>query len=113
MFTKILAGLCLENDLAISYIKSFPEWTWKGQRKKYAKNINKVGLSWDSLPQITEAPILVVQIGYKADIEDPLASTVEADGKIYAPSSKTDKQDINAILLEDKPSIDEIVQFKD
>ncbi len=105
MFTKILAGLCLENNLAISYIKSFPEWTWRGKSKAYNKNINKVGLSWDSLPQITEAPILVVQIGYKADMVDPLSSTVEVDGVIH-----TTKEGWG---LEDKPSIDEIVQFKD
>jgi hypothetical protein len=98
MFTKILAGLCLENDLAISYIKSFPEWSWKGQRSEYSKNRNKVGLSWDSLPQITEAPILVVQIGYKADMQDILATNVN---------------DPNRPFLEDKPSIDTIVQFKD
>lgn len=98
MFTKILAGLCLENDLAISYIKSFPEWTWKGKSGVYSKNTNKVGLSWDSLPQITEAPILVVQIGYKADIQDILATNVN---------------DPNRPFLEDKPSIDTIVQFKD
>ena len=105
MFVKLLAGLCLENNLAISYIKSFPEWTWRGQRKVYNKNINKVGLSWDSLPQITEAPILVVQIGYKADMVDLLSSTVEVDGVIH-----TTKEGYG---LEDKPSIDEIVQFKD
>lgn len=105
MFTKILAGLCLENDLAISYIKSFPEWTWKGARGAYSKNTNENGLDWNALPQITEAPILVVQIGYKADMVDPLSSTVEVDGIIY--STKGGK------LLEDKPSIDEIVQFKD
>lgn len=99
MFTKILAGLCLENDLAISYIRSFPDWSWRGQRNEYAKNKNKVGLSWDSLPQITEAPLLVVQIGYKADMDDPLASNVEVDGVV------------NDILIEDKPSIDEIVRF--
>jgi len=104
MFTKCLAGLCLENDLAISYIKSFPEWTWAGKRKEYNKNINKVGLSWDSLPQITEAPILVVQIGYKADMIDPLASTLEINGVLTKESRE---------LLEDKPNIDEIVQFKD
>ena len=97
MFTKILAGLCLENELAISYIKSFPEWRWAGQRKEYNKNINKVGLSWDSLPQITEAPLLVVQIGHKAAwMEDPLATNA------------TDPADR---LFEDKPSIDKIVQF--
>ena len=107
MFTKILAGLCLENDLAISYIKSFPEWQWKGKRGEYSKNTNKVGLSWDSLPQITEAPLLVVQIGYKANIQDPLATTVEVDGVVIASHNKND------ILIEDKPNIDEIVQFKD
>ena len=98
MFTKILAGLCLENDLAISYIRSFPDWSWRGQRNEYSKNKNKVGLSWDSLPQITEAPLLVVQIGYKADMEDPLQTN--AFNKALP-------------LLEDKPNIDEIVQFKD
>lgn len=98
MFTKILAGLCLENDLAISYIRSFPDWSWKGQRGEYSKNKNNVGLSWDSLPQITEAPLLVVQIGYKAEIEDPL---------------KTNAFNESQPLLEDKPSIDEIVQFKE
>lgn len=98
MFTKILAGLCLENDLAISYIRSFPDWFWKGQQNEYSKDKNKVGLSWDSLPQITEAPLLVVQIGYKADMEDPL---------------QTNAFNKALNLLEDKPNIDEIVQFKD
>lgn len=98
MFTKILAGLCLENDLAISYIKSFPEWTWKGQRNEYSKNKNENGLDWDSLPQITESPILVVQIGYKADMIDILA---------------TNANNPNRPFLEDKPSIDTIIQFKD
>ena len=96
MFTKCLAGLCLENNLGISYIKSFPEWTWAGQRGEYNKNINKVGLSWDSLPQITEVPFLVVQIGYKANMQDMLA---------------TNAFDINRRFLEDKPSIDAIVQY--
>lgn len=105
MFTKLFAGLCLENDLAISYIKSFPEWNWKGQSKRYRKDINEVGLSWDSLPEITEAPLLVVQVGYKANMDDPLASTVEVDGVVYSTKA--------GILLEDKPSIDEIVKFKD
>jgi len=104
MFTKLLAGLCLENDLAISYMKSFPEWQWKGKRQEYEKNINQVGANWDSLPQITEAPLLVVQIGYKADMEDPLASTVEVDGVIHSTKG--------GVLLEDKPPIDEIVVFK-
>ena len=96
MFIKCLAGLCLENNLAISYIKSFPEWTWKGQRSEYSKNRNKVGLSWDSLPQITEAPLIVVQIGYKAAFDDLLATNAKYHKRPF---------------LEDKPSIDEIVQF--
>lgn len=97
MFIKLLAGLCLENELAISYIKSFPEWTWRGGRKEYNKDKNKFGLSWDSLPQITESPIIVVQIGYKANMEDILA---------------TNALDKDAVLWENKPHIDDIVQFK-
>lgn len=96
MYCKILAGLCLENDLAISYIKSFPEWNWAGQRGEYNKNTNKVGLDWDALPQITEAPLLVVQIGYKANMRDVLATNVS---------------DPNSPFLEDKPSIDTIVKY--
>jgi hypothetical protein len=72
---------------------------------EYSKNKNKNGLDWDALPQITEAPLLVVQIGYKADMVDLLASTVEVDGVIHSTKG--------GILLEDKPSIDTIVQFKD
>jgi hypothetical protein len=98
MFTKILAGLCLENGLGISYIRSFPDWSWKGRRGEYSKNKNNVGLSWDSLPEITEAPLLVVQIGYKADMKDPL---------------QTNAFDKTKSFLEDKPSIDTIVEFKD
>lgn len=98
MYCKLLAGLCLENDLAISYIKSFPEWNWAGLKSQYNKDENKIGLSWDSLPQITEAPLLVLQIGYKADIPDILA---------------TNANDPNKPFLEDKPNISEILQFKD
>ena len=55
------------------------------------------------MPQITEAPILVVQIGYKTDMVDPLSSTVEVDGVIHSTKG--------GVLLEDKPSIDDIVRF--
>ena len=96
MFTKILAGLCLENDLAISYIKSFPEWVWKDGNGEYNKDINKVGLSWDSLPDITEAPIMVVQIGHVAP------------GKDFFASNSIDPNDIH---WENKPKIDDIVRF--
>jgi hypothetical protein len=96
MFIKCLAGLCLENDLGISYIKSFPEWVWKGQRNEYSKNINKVGLSWDSLPEITESPIMVVQIGHVADVDDYFTSN---------------SMNPNGIHWENKPSIDDVVRF--
>lgn len=98
MFIKCLAGLCLENDLAISYIKSFPEWVWKWKdgNGEYSKDINKVGLSWDSLPDITEAPIMVVQIGHVAPGED------------YFASNSVDPNDIH---WENKPNLDTIVRF--
>ena len=96
MYVKLLTGLCLEEDLAISYIRSYPSWSWTSEKNKYYKDINKFGLSWDALPQITEAPLLVVQIGYKADIQDPLATNA------FNP---------NMPFLEDKPGIDTIVQF--
>jgi hypothetical protein len=97
MFIKCLAGLCLENDLAISYIKSFPEWVWDSKITQYHKDVNKVGLNWDSLPEITEAPIMVVQIGHVADVNDIWASnSVNPNGKHW----------------ENKPSIDDVVRFK-
>lgn len=96
MFVKTLAVLCLEKDLQISYIKSFPSWVWDQKEQQYKKDINKVGLSWDALPQITEMPLLVVQIGYKANINDPLA---------------TNALDKNRPFLEDKPDLDTIVKF--
>lgn len=96
MYVKLLAGLCLENDLAISYIKSFPEWQWKGKEEIYHKDTNSVGFSWEVLPQITEAPLLVVQIGYKAKMHDMLATNA------FDPAMP---------FLEDKPSLDKIVSF--
>lgn len=96
MFIKCLAGICLENDLAISYIKSFPEWVWKDGVNQYSKDINKVGLSWDSLPDITEAPIMVVQIGHVAP------------GKDFFASNSVNKHDIH---WENKPKLDKVVRF--
>ena len=98
MFVQTLAGLCLENDLGISYIRSFPEWRWKGKRGEYEKDTNKQGLSWDSLPEITETPLLICQIGHVANIKDYFASN---------------SKDPNNIHWESKPSIEEIVRFKD
>ena len=78
MFLKILAGQCLENDLQISYIKSFPEWSWKGIRNEYHKDTNKgSGIDWSALPYIKEMPIIVAQIGYKANIADMLATNID------------------------------------
>ena len=96
MFIKCLAGLCLENDLGISYIKCFPEWVWKDHQNEYNKNKNKNGLDWDSLPEITESPIMVVQIGHVADVDD------------YFTSNSMNPYGIH---WENKPSIDDIVRF--
>ena len=96
MFIKCLAGLCLENDLGISYIKCFPEWVWKDHQNEYNKNKNKNGLDWDSLPEITESPIMVVQIGHVADVDDYFTSN---------------SMNPNGIHWENKPSIDNIVRF--
>lgn len=96
MFVQTLAGQCLENDLAISYIRSFPDWVWKDKEYYYKKDINTHGLNWDSLPCITEQPLFVVQIGYKHSDKDPMATNVNDSSKIF---------------LEDKPNIDTIVEY--
>jgi hypothetical protein len=96
MFIKCLAAICLDNDLGISYIKSFPEWVWKGIGNEYSKDKNKNGLDWDSLPEITESPIIIVQIGHVADVED------------YFASNSVDPKDIH---WENKPNIDDVVRF--
>lgn len=70
MFTQTFAGLCLENDLAVSYIRSFPEWVWSDINNLYRKEDNKTGLDWSSLPCITEQPLLIVQLGYVANVPD-------------------------------------------
>lgn len=98
MFVKILAGLCLENGLDISYIKSFPEWQWIKSAQEYEKDDNKVGKDWSALPDITEMPLLVAQIGYRENMRDPLA---------------TNAFDKNRPSLEDKPPISSVIQFKE
>lgn len=95
MFVKCLGGLCLENDLAISYIKSYPEWI-VGKEDEWIKGINNYGYNWDALPQITELPILVVQIGYVADMKDSLATNAVNPDEEY---------------WENKPSIDTLVEY--
>lgn len=96
MFVQTLAGLCLENNLGISYIRSFPEWQWKGDH--YTQDDNKHGANWDVLPEITEGPIVICQIGYVADIDD------------YFGSNSMNPNDIH---WENKPDINTIVKFKD
>jgi len=93
MFIKLLTGLCLEKDLATSYIMSFPNWSWNGQ--EYYKDTNSTGYDWSKLPFITEHPIMVVQIGYKANMRDPLATEIE-EGDTFQ---------------EDKPSFETVVEF--
>lgn len=97
MFIQTLAGLCLENDLGISYIRSYGEWYWNPNRKKYMKDENSIGLNWDDLPEITECPLMICQLGYIADVEDYLQSN-----------------SVNPELhhWENKPGLDEIVSFK-
>lgn len=98
MFLQTLAGLCLENDIGISYIRSFREWAWNSAMQKYTKDIGPDGSNWDDLPEITECPLMVCQLGYVANVEDYLQSN-----------------SVNPELhhWENKPSIDEIVNFKD
>lgn len=98
MFLQSLAGLCLENNLGISYIRSFPEWQWRGGRGEYNKEKNKCGLSWESLPAITECPLMIAQLGHVANVDD------------YFKSNSVNP---NNIHWENKPSIDKVVQFKD
>lgn len=96
MFIEVLTGLCLENDIQCSYIKSFPEWMWDHRERIYLKERNPVGFSWDILPWITEMPVIVMQLGYKANIVDKLA---------------TNAKEPNRGSWEDKPSIDTIVEY--
>lgn len=95
MFQKALTGLCLENDLQVSYIHSFPWWRIRAPHYTYEVDENKVGYNWRELPYIDEAVLLVAQIGHKAEIDDPLESH-RNPGDQYE---------------EDKPSIDTIVEY--
>jgi len=98
MYLQTLAGLCLENDIGISYIRSFPEWRWAGKRSEYNKDGNKHGNDWSTLPDITEQPLMVAQLGYVANRLDTFRSNSTNDGRGH---------------WENKPDIDTIVQFKD
>lgn len=101
MFLKILAGQCLENDLHISYIKSFPEWNWSAIKNEYRKDTNKgSGIDWSALPYIKEMPIIVAQIGFKADIDDILATNIDN------PNLPLDERG-----AEIKPLLEDIIEY--
>lgn len=72
LYTQVLASLCLENGLDISYIKSFPEWVWEKKQNEWDKGgTGEVGNDWSVFPWINEMPILVVQIGHSVkDMKD-------------------------------------------
>jgi len=98
MFLQTFAGLCLENNLGISYIRTFPEWQWKGKAEIYEKETNKSGgLDWSALPEITEAPLMIAQVGYVADIDD-----------IF----KSNSVDPNLIHWENKPDINDLLAIR-
>jgi len=92
MYIELLTGLCLEKDLAISYIMSFPNWSLS-KEGEYMKDGNKTGYTWDKLPYITEAPVMVVQIGYKAPIKDPLATKIK-----FGHSYEENKPDFKTVI---------------
>lgn len=55
MYSTILSGLCLENNLEISYLKCFKSW--------YGVNADRG--DWIKLPFITYTPLMIMCIGYK------------------------------------------------
>lgn len=55
MYSSILSGLCLENNLEISFLKCFKSW--------YGKNSDRG--DWRMLPFIKYSPLLLMCIGYR------------------------------------------------
>lgn len=98
LYTQVLASLCLENGLDISYIKSFPEWMWqKSQGKWYKDPPGEVGNDWSVFPWINELPILVVQIGYSVkDMKD----TQSTEFKLGTPRE------------ENKPDLKDLIKYR-
>jgi hypothetical protein len=84
MYSSILTGLCLENNLEISYLKCFKSW--------YGKN-SDIG-EWKSLPCIKYSPLLLMCIGYR-DKERNWDMSKEKAGT----------------HLETKPDINNIIKF--
>lgn len=53
MFATILTGLCMENNLDVSYIKCYPSWTEEDNNP------------WKNLNFVSDPVLLVMGIGYK------------------------------------------------
>jgi len=61
MFASLLAGFCLEKNLAISFTKCFPTWYKKG-KNEVVKNI-----MWNKIPFIKDPPHLIMSVGNYKD----------------------------------------------
>jgi len=72
MFIMSLTALALEKGLSVSFIQSWPIWDWDENENKYIVETNKYGKQWSELPWVKEAPLHVLQLGYKANFDDPL-----------------------------------------
>jgi len=96
MFIMSLTALALEKGLSVSFIQSWPIWDWDERENKYIVEKNKYGKQWSELPWVKEAPLHVLQLGYKADFDDPL---------------KTNSTDPKGENWENKCSPDDIIEF--
>lgn len=61
MFASLLAGFCLEKNLAISFTKCFPIW-YKNKNNDIVRNI-----MWNKLPFVKDPPHLIMSLGYYKD----------------------------------------------
>jgi nitroreductase len=98
LYTQVLASLCLENGLDISYIKSFPEWAWEKKQNEWNKGgTGEVGNDWSVFPWITEMPILVVQIGYSVkDMKDTQSTEFK----------------LGTVREENKPDLKDLIEYR-
>ena len=97
MFIMSLTALALEKGLSTSFIQSWPIWTYDNFNKRYEIEQNAYGRQWSELPWVTDAPLHVLQLGYKADFDDPL---------------KTNSTDPNGENWENKCSPDDIIDWR-
>jgi len=98
LYTQVLASLCLEKGLDISYIKSFPEWVWQKKQAVWDKGPpGEVGNDWSVFPWITEMPILVVQIGYSVkDMKDTQSTEFK----------------LGTVREENKPDLKDLIEYR-